>query len=60
VTIKLPAKIDVNAVFQHISSQNITISLRDGKLRYSPHFYNSSEEILLAVTATREGLCKFL
>jgi len=55
VTIQLPAKIDVNAVFQHITSQNITISLRDGKLRYSPHFYNSPEEILLAVAATREA-----
>jgi len=59
VTIQLPAKIDVDAVFQRISAQNITISLRDGKLRYSPHFYNSPEEILLAVEATREALCKF-
>jgi selenocysteine lyase/cysteine desulfurase len=55
VTIQLPAKIDVNAVFQRISAQNITISLRDGKLRYSPHFYNSPEEIMLAVEATREA-----
>lgn len=55
VTIQLPAKIDVNAVFQHIIAQNITISLRDGKLRYSPHFYNSPEEIMLAVAATREA-----
>jgi selenocysteine lyase/cysteine desulfurase len=58
VTIQLPAKIDVNAVFQQISAQNITISLRDGKLRYSPHFYNSPEEIMLAVAATREALQK--
>lgn len=58
VTIQLPAKIDVNAVFQHISAQNITISLRDGKLRYSPHFYNSPEEIMFAVEATREALRK--
>lgn len=56
VTIRLPAKLDVNAVFQQITSQNITISLRDGKLRYSPHFYNSPEEIRLAVEATREAL----
>ena len=56
VTIQLPPKIDVNAVFQHISAQNITISLRDGKLRYSPHFYNSPEEIMLAIEATRETL----
>lgn len=55
VTIQLPAKIDVNAVLQHISAQKITISLRDGKLRYSPHFYNSPEEIKLAFEATREA-----
>jgi len=58
VAIQLPAQIDVNAVFQHISAQNITISLRDGKLRYSPHFYNSPEEIMLAIEATREALHK--
>lgn len=56
VTIQLPAKLDVNAVFQQITSQNITISLRDGKLRYSPHFYNSPEEIRLTIEATREAL----
>lgn len=55
VTVQLPASIDVNAVFQQISAQKITISLRDGKLRYSPHFYNSPEEIMLAVEATREA-----
>lgn len=56
VTIQLPAKYDVTAVFQRISAQNITISLRDGKLRYSPHFYNSPEEIRLTIEATREAL----
>lgn len=56
VTIQLPAKIDVNAVFQRISAQKITISLRDGKLRYSPHFYNSPEEIMSAFEATRAAL----
>ena len=60
VTIKLPAKIDVNAVFQQISARNITLSLRDGKLRYSPYFYNSPEEIMLVVEATQEALRKFL
>ncbi len=56
VTIKLPPQVDGNTVLQKISAQNITISLRDGKLRYSPHFYNSPEEIMLAIEATREVL----
>jgi selenocysteine lyase/cysteine desulfurase len=56
VTIKLPPTVDANAVFQALSSRNITISLRDGKLRYSPHFYNSPEEIMATVETTRECL----
>ncbi|MGH7600227.1 MAG: aminotransferase class V-fold PLP-dependent enzyme, partial [bacterium] len=56
VTIKLPPKVNGNAVLQKISARNVTISLRDGKLRYSPHFYNSPEEIMLAIEATREAL----
>jgi selenocysteine lyase/cysteine desulfurase len=60
VTIKLSPKINVDVVFQHLSARNMTISLRDGKLRYSPHFYNSPEEIMLVVEATREALQKTL
>jgi selenocysteine lyase/cysteine desulfurase len=58
VTIKLPPQVDCNTVLQKISARNVTISLRDGKLRYSPHFYNSPEEVLTAVEATRECLNK--
>ncbi|MDZ7292118.1 MAG: aminotransferase class V-fold PLP-dependent enzyme [candidate division KSB1 bacterium] len=56
VTIKLPSRMEANAVLQTISSRNITISLREGKLRYSPHFYNSPEEIMAAAAVTREAL----
>jgi selenocysteine lyase/cysteine desulfurase len=58
VTIKLSPKVDANAVFQAISSRDITISLREGQLRYSPHFYNTLEEIAAVVEATRECLIK--
>lgn len=58
VTIQLPAKSNIDAVFQFLGARNITISLRHGKLRYSPHFYNSPEEILQAIEATREALQK--
>lgn len=56
VTIKLPPRVDGNIVLQKISDRNVTISLRDGKLRYSPHFYNLPEEVAAAVEATKEAL----
>jgi cysteine desulfurase/selenocysteine lyase len=56
VTIDVPKSVDVKGIFQRFLEQDITISLREGKLRYSPHFYNSPTEIALAVSATREAL----
>ncbi len=56
VTIELPHKIDAKTVFKKLLVRNIVISLREGKLRYAPHFYNSSEEIQAAVDTTREFL----
>ncbi len=54
VTIEIPAAVDAKTVFKKLLARNIVISLREGKLRYSPHFYNSPEEIEIAVEATRE------
>jgi cysteine desulfurase / selenocysteine lyase len=56
VTIELPPKVDAKDVFKKLLARNIVISLREGKLRYSPHFYNSPEEVRAVVEATRE-LC---
>jgi cysteine desulfurase/selenocysteine lyase len=36
---------DPEKTFKRLESQNIIISLRQGLLRVSPHFYNSEEEI---------------
>jgi cysteine desulfurase/selenocysteine lyase len=54
VTIELPPNVDAKNVFRKLLARNIVISLREGKLRYSPHFYNSPEEIDTTVEATRE------
>ncbi len=54
VTIDLPAGANASNIFKKLLARNIVISLREGKLRYSPHFYNSPEEIRTAVEATRE------
>ena len=36
---------DPAAVVSHLESQGIAVALRDGRLRVSPHFYNSLEQI---------------
>jgi selenocysteine lyase/cysteine desulfurase len=54
VTIQPPEGIDPSAAFESLSSRRITVSLREGQLRYSPHFYNSVEEMKTAAEATRE------
>jgi selenocysteine lyase/cysteine desulfurase len=36
---------DNDVAFNHLKERNITIALREGYLRCSPHFYNSVEEI---------------
>jgi selenocysteine lyase/cysteine desulfurase len=34
----------------------VFIALREGQLRYSPHFYNTPDEMRAAVEVTRESL----
>ncbi|MEK7671780.1 MAG: aminotransferase class V-fold PLP-dependent enzyme, partial [Bacteroidota bacterium] len=58
VTIELPKNVDAKAVFKRLADRDIVVALREGKLRYSPHFYNSATEIALTVSATREALSK--
>jgi cysteine desulfurase / selenocysteine lyase len=58
VTIKLSPKVDAKAVFTELQHRNITTALREGLLRYSPHFYSTAEEMRLTVDATRELLTK--
>lgn len=56
VTIQLSPHIEAKEVFKHLLARDITISIREGKLRFSPHCYNSPTEIALAVGATREAI----
>jgi cysteine desulfurase/selenocysteine lyase len=56
VTVRLPDAVDSKEVFHQISRRNVFIALREGQLRYSPHFYNSPEEMRRAVDVTRECL----
>jgi selenocysteine lyase/cysteine desulfurase len=45
VTIQPTGQGDTEKIFKSLLQQRITISLRHGKLRFSPHFYNSPEEV---------------
>ncbi len=56
VTIELPPAVDGQDVFEKLTGKQVTISLREGKLRYSPHFYNSEAEIEFAISATQDAI----
>jgi selenocysteine lyase/cysteine desulfurase len=58
VTITLPEAVDPKNVFTMLVAQEITTGLRQGKLRYSPHFYMSQEEMRMTIEATRESLVR--
>lgn len=54
MTIAPPSGVDPTAAFEELTRRKIYISLRGGKLRFAPHFYNSLDEIRTAADATRE------
>jgi cysteine desulfurase/selenocysteine lyase len=54
VTIEPPKNVDPTAAFEELTRREIFISLRNGKFRYSPHFYNTRDEILSASSNTRD------
>jgi cysteine desulfurase/selenocysteine lyase len=53
VTIRCPAGIDPQHAFKALRRQRVTVAVREGMLRYSPHFYNSPADIEQAAEATR-------
>lgn len=54
VTIRLPEHVDTKGVFDGLRERNIIPALREGLIRFSPHFYCSVEEMRVTVAATRE------
>lgn len=42
VTLKIP---NAEKIFEQLNQANIIVSLREGKIRISPHFYNTTDEI---------------
>lgn len=56
VTIQSDSNFNFAPVLKELDKQNINISLRENKLRISPHYYNSPEEIEKSIEAIRETL----
>ena len=56
VTITLPKGQDERELFKSLLSRNITPALREGMLRFSPHFYMTEEEMNIVTDAMREYL----
>ena len=48
----------VNELFDHLKQKKIHVSLRNGALRISPHFYNTIEEIDILIKTCRSFLNK--
>ncbi len=56
ITIALPQGINAKTVFKELLASRVTIALREGQLRYSPHFYCTMDEMVLAADITRESM----
>ena len=56
VTIALDGRLNAQTVFDKLRTRGVTIAIREGKLRYSPHFYNSTGDMERAAEATAEVL----
>lgn len=58
VTVALPPGVDAGKAYGALMRRNLTVSLREGRLRYSPHFYNSAEDMDRAAEETRRALAE--
>jgi selenocysteine lyase/cysteine desulfurase len=53
-TIRFKPPLDGKAIFNRLLERKITTGLREGLLRYSPHFYCTPEEMHATVETTKE------
>jgi len=52
-TFNIPKQLDENEFLNHLSQEKVYVSVRDHKLRFSPHFYNTEAEIYHAVESVK-------
>ena len=53
-TIKFKPTHDGKAIFKRLIERKITTGLREGMIRYSPHFYCTPDEMHSTIEATKE------
>jgi selenocysteine lyase/cysteine desulfurase len=56
VTISLPEGVDEKKLLPALDREGIFPAPREGKIRFSPHFYNTTEEMRRTVEAVRRNL----
>jgi cysteine desulfurase/selenocysteine lyase len=56
VTISLTPQLNPRHVFEKLRDRGATIAIREGKLRYSPHYYNSIEDMERVAEMTAEAI----
>jgi len=54
VTVEVPPGIDGDELLARLAARRVGLAVREGKLRFSPHFYNSPDEVAMVVDAVRE------
>jgi selenocysteine lyase/cysteine desulfurase len=58
VTISLPEGIDPGMVFKHLLARKVNPAVRQGLIRFSPHFYMTADEMKQVVETFRECLAQ--
>lgn len=56
VTVRPPEGIDAAGIFQALSGRKVICAVREGCLRFSPHFYCTPDDVHAAASHTREIL----
>jgi selenocysteine lyase/cysteine desulfurase len=54
VTVRCNTAFDATEVYKNLLSRRVTVAIREGLIRYSPHFYNSIDDMNCAADATAE------
>ncbi len=60
ITAQLPSNADPKTILKMLQQSKIFPALREGKIRYSPHFYCTPEEMATTVQATEDCLASIV
>jgi selenocysteine lyase/cysteine desulfurase len=55
-TVRIPGSVDADALFRRLLSRYVHAAVREGMIRFSPHFYMTVEEMDRTVAALTESL----